>query len=357
MKVVILVPRFSGGGAEFVARQWALHLAERGDTVVVAATKLSADDEIPAELRLADIDARGAVRKLLQLRGVIRAEKPDVVLALMPYWNLLALFSTRLLPGRPKVVISGRNMAVHLRRTFGVAYALKQALARISYRWTDEFIAISHPVAAEAIALYSLPPAKVSVVLNPSLKTDSADIVPRLRSEGPIALVAPARLVAQKRPHLVIETAVAVRDRHGRDVEAHFYGVGPLTEQVRALAASRGVTAVFHGWVSSWSSDLPANSVVLLPSLSEGFGNVLVEAARVGVPSVASSQALGVADAIVPRLTGVLVAGESAADFAEGVLEASEMSPAGYEPWLSSFTRASSGAALRSRLKAVVMQK
>ncbi|MCJ1682409.1 MULTISPECIES: glycosyltransferase [unclassified Rathayibacter] len=357
MKVVLLVPRFSGGGAEFVARQWALHLAASGDTVVVAATKLTGDDDIPAELRLVALDGRGTVRKLLQLRRLLRTEKPDAVLALMPYWNLLALFATRLLPGRPRVLISGRNMAVHLRRTFGPAYAAKQLLARLAYRWADEFVAISHPVAAEAIALYGLPPASVSVVLNPSLKTESAAAVAPRHDDGPLALVAPARLVAQKRPQLVVETAVACRELHGREVVAHFYGVGPLTEQVRALAAKRGVPAVFHGWVSSWSADLPANAVVLLPSLSEGFGNVLVEAARVGVPSVASSQALGVADAIVPRLTGVLVAGESAADFAAGVIEAAGMTVAGHESWLSSFTRASSGAALRSRLEAVVMQK
>ena len=47
--------------------------------------------------------------------------------------------------------------------------------------------------------------------------------------------------------------------------------------------------------------------MVLLPSTCEGFGNVLVEAAAAGIPSVAMSAALGVADALVPGVTGELV--------------------------------------------------
>ncbi|MGZ6827616.1 MAG: glycosyltransferase, partial [Mycobacteriales bacterium] len=67
--------------------------------------------------------------------------------------------------------------------------------------------------------------------------------------------------------------------------------------------------------------------VLVLPSLQEGFGNVLVEAAECGVPSVAASQALGVADAVLPGVTGVLAASGSAAHLADAVEQARRLPP------------------------------
>ncbi len=53
----------------------------------------------------------------------------------------------------------------------------------------------------------------------------------------------------------------------------------------------------------------------MLSSFVEGFGNVLVEAALVGVPFVSMSRALGVADAIVPGMTGFLCFSDTPAGF------------------------------------------
>ncbi|MBN9212180.1 MAG: hypothetical protein BGO45_03675 [Microbacterium sp. 71-36] len=353
MKIVFLVPKFSGGGAEFVARQWMEHFASHGDQVIAATTNLKSGDPRPDDIRIVDVSG-SATKSVRRLRDLLVRERPDAVMALMPYWNLLAVFATRGMKDGPRVVISGRNMATHLRGSFGISYRVKQWLARRVYRWADEFVAISHPVAGEAIALYRLNPARVSVVLNPSLKGTAEQASRVVEHSAPLALVAPARLVHQKRPHLVIETAAACRERHGVEAEAHFYGIGPLTDDVAVLAERLGVVAHFHGWAADWSERLPANAVVVLPSLSEGFGNVLVEAARVSVPSVVTSRALGVADAVVPGITGVLVAGDSPGEFADGVVEAASIPPTAYEGWLRTFTKERSGDALRSRLLALV---
>jgi glycosyltransferase involved in cell wall biosynthesis len=54
----------------------------------------------------------------------------------------------------------------------------------------------------------------------------------------------------------------------------------------------------------------------------EGFGNVLVEAAYARIPSVAWSCALGVADAIVPGVTGELAISADPIDLADAVSSA-----------------------------------
>lgn len=147
--------------------------------------------------------------------------------------------------------------------------------------------------------------------------------------------------MALKRLHLVIEAAQLLK-MSGRLVELHFYGDGPDRERLEGLAAAGGLNAQFHGRVEKWWLEAPTTSVVVLTSGLEGFGNVLVEAAAHGLPSVASSKALGVSDACIPGVTAQLVSGDDAHDFADGIIRASAMAPLATSSvaadWLSRFT-------------------
>jgi glycosyltransferase involved in cell wall biosynthesis len=355
VKILILVPSLSGGGAEFVAREWATYLVSQGDQVSVALTNPKPEDSIP--LSVSTVPASGSLfRVVLGLRAYCRDAHVDAILALMPHWNLLAIVIARSIPAsrRPKVVISGRNMARGLRSVFGTKYSVKQWLARRLYRRADAFVAISHPVAAEAIAEYKLDGSAVRVVPNPAMakviERGSKDPIARGVRGGGIDIVVPGRLVPQKRPMLALAAAALLSERTPTEVRVHFFGVGPLEASLQNAATDRGVHAFFHGWRRDWFSEAPAGSVVLLASLAEGFGNVLVEAAGSGLPSVASSRCLGAADAIVPGITGELVGGDSAEDYARGIRRASEITISGIESWLDRFSPGSSGAALREVL-------
>ena len=81
---------------------------------------------------------------------------------------------------------------------------------------------------------------------------------------------------------------------------------------------------------------------------------MLVEAAAVGIPSVTSSRALGVADAVVPQVTGVLAMGSSAEDYAAAVIEAMTITPVVAPQWLTNFSPIASGDKLLAALRATV---
>ena len=84
----------------------------------------------------------------------------------------------------------------------------------------------------------------------------------------------------------------------------------------------------------------------------------LTEAAAAGIPCVAPSSALGVADAIVPGLTGVLALSARPEDLADGVLEATALpSPVALEGWLSRFSDSSAVDGLERVLKRVVADR
>jgi glycosyltransferase involved in cell wall biosynthesis len=356
LRVGILLPSLSGGGAEFVALQWAEHLLRTGHepTLITTHEPDAAHPDVP----VVALTASSFPARVRALRRHVVGSRYDVLMGLMPHWNLLVLLATRGLASAPATVISGRNVEAPLRRIHGLSYKVELGLAHQLYRRADAYVAISHPVAAEAAGVYGLDPDRVWVVPNPATGKDPARSAAARASAGQgdgtsVTLTVPARLVAQKRPVLAVETAALLRDRDGLDAKVDFFGKGPLEAEVRSAAARLGVPVTFRGWVTSWFDEAEPDAVVLLTSAAEGFANVLVEAAAAGVPSVASSRALGSADAIVPHVTGEFAIGSEPADYADAVLRARSLAPVSVPAWLERFSPAESGAALVHVLRSI----
>lgn len=361
LRVGILVPNFGGGGAEFVAREWALYLQRSGHEVTVFLTHpLSETSDIDinsAKITTTSIKGRGPLAHIRNLRAELVAHPVDVLLSLMPYFNLVNLLTVMVCPRRrrPASAISGRNVDRPFRKLFGPKFAVMQLAARILYRRAHAYVAISHPVAAEAIAAYGVSLNSVYVVLNPAtskVKRSHVNLSIRPQSDKdlPLSLVVPARLVPQKRPTIAIDTAEVLL-KTGRQVRVVYFGDGPCRDEVLHHAEARGVDIDIRGWVPEWFAACPPNSVVLLPSVVEGFGNVLVEAAAVGVPSVASSRCLGAADAIVHGITGEVCMGDAPGDYAAAVEHVAGME-VNAATWLERFDVDRSGQDLVRALKA-----
>lgn len=346
MRIVFMISNLSGGGAEFVVREWARELDRLGHEVVVLVSHPKLTDSDFFSGSIVSLGSGGPRRHVWSARREIKRIKPHIVVGLMPYYNLLAILSTIGQSPKPMVGISGRNVEYPFPAVHGKYYRTTRFLSRLLFPQADRFIAISHPVAAEAQALFGLRPDRVRVVPNPATAKVGE---PRPGSEAPtgapLRVVVPGRLADQKRPLVAVDTIRELRER-GFAAELHFFGTGELEASIRSYAKSHAVDVTFHGWRERWFEEAPAGSIVLLPSLVEGFGNVFVEAAAVGMPSVASSACLGAADAIVPGITGSLVQGSHASAYAEGVLAADEIERVQAPRWLARFSPESSAKAL-----------
>ncbi|WP_233209284.1 glycosyltransferase [Mycobacterium sp. ENV421] len=353
MRVLLVIHSLSEpGGAEFVAYQWARYLVASGDQVTVYATHPHTEETIPDGVSLVRARQCNVIAQTRDLARYLKSQPVDVVLSLMPYCNLVSVAAVRSLGNsRPKVVISGRTL--ERRTVVGRSQPRQQWLARRLFRYTDLFIAISHPVAAEAIALYRLPWDRVTVVPNPAIakledrpaREDDSGGDPRR-----LDIAVPARLAPEKRPLIAVEVAAMLTQAYEYGVTVHYFGVGPLEGAIVDRARQVGVDVVMHGWVDKWFDRCPPGSVVLLTSTAEGFGNVLVEAAATGFRSVVSSHCMGSADAVVPGLTGELIAGDSAADYAAAVFATRREMVGPVAPWLRRFTFEGSGGILREAL-------
>jgi glycosyltransferase involved in cell wall biosynthesis len=124
------------------------------------------------------------------------------------------------------------------------------------------------------------------------------------------SLVALGRLVPHKRLHLAIEAVAELREEFP-DITLTLIGHGYWEAELRALAERLDVLdqITFTGFVDERTkSRLLAESWLhVLPSLKEGWGLTVVEAASLGTPSVAFRSAGGTTESILDGVTGMLL--------------------------------------------------
>ncbi|MCO5989306.1 glycosyltransferase family 4 protein [Actinoallomurus spadix] len=136
---------------------------------------------------------------------------------------------------------------------------------------------------------------------------------------GEPELVCVSRLVPHKRVDRILDVAERLR------VRTHVIGRGPEEARLRARIAARGLSdlVVLHGYLPERekSALLGRARLHLSASRGEGWGLSVMEAAALGVPTVAYDVD-GLRDAVVDGVTGRLVrGGEDLADVVERELK------------------------------------
>jgi len=188
-----------------------------------------------------------------------------------------------------------------------VGWWIESRLAPRLYR-DCTYVAVSEKTREELTEL-GVGAQRIHVIHNGIEAAPGLDVEP---SEHPhIAVV--GRLVPHKRVEHVLRAAAILRRRHP-GLRISVVGDGWWSPRLQAVADALGVSDIvdFHGFVDEKTKHrVYASSWVLaLPSLKEGWGIVVMEAATHAVPSVAYRQAGGVAESIVHGETGMLVDGE-----------------------------------------------
>ena len=92
-------------------------------------------------------------------------------------------------------------------------------------------------------------------------------------------------------------------------LEAYLLFVGPdeggFAERIKEICASKIKNVRMIGFTTEPNKYLAAADVLCLPSYREGFGNVIIESAAMGIPAIASN-IYGITDALINNQTGLL---------------------------------------------------
>ena len=296
-----------GGGSEVYVERVAAGLAAQGRPVTLFC---AAHPDAPATERVGDVLV---VRRGSRLTVYLHAWWAHLTGRLGPHvvvvdvQNGLPFFSA-LWCRRPVVVLVHHVHREQWRVVLPAAQArlgwwIESRLAPRLYR-RARYVAVSEATRRELVGL-GVRPAAITVVHNGTAPPGRAAAE---RTPYPSVCVL-GRLVPHKRVELALEAAARIR-RHLPGLRVLVVGQGYWEPRLREAVARLGLGDAVEllGWLDEEAKQrvLASSWVLAMPSLKEGWGLAVLEAAAAGTPTVAFRAAGGVRESVVHGATGLL---------------------------------------------------
>lgn len=297
-------------------------LAQRYEVTLITSGPVSAlQDFLGPHVTVLEVDFSRKIALLrdlwclLVLLRLFRARQYDVVHSLMPKTGLLAMLAGWL---------AGVPCRLHI--FTGQVWATKTGVARWALKIMDRLIAAcaTHVLADSVsqrdflISQKIVSGAKIAVLAHGSIcGVDTSRFAPDL----------PRRAALREQLGIAVDAVVVVflgritPDKGVRDLlnaftqvhqvlpTTHLFVIGPdesgMDPELAKLAQPFATHYHRIGYTDSPQAYLCGADIFCLPSYREGFGSVLIEAAAMGLPAVAS-RIVGLVDAVVENETGLL---------------------------------------------------
>lgn len=339
IRIVVFIHSLDGGGAErCVSRlleQWARTRPEIELHLVL--NKARFDYTVPPSVRVHIIGCEhvtllGKVidqfRRLKRAIELLNAVRPDAVLALMPWSNLLALLARVFSRTKPRLVLSERT-SYALQTGHGLKGLVVRAMVRFVYPAADRLVAVSEDLADELRRtgglqqnfVVAIPNAVDSEALRAAARA-VADPHPWLATsrETPTVVFA-GRLEAVKGLDVLLDAW----ERVLRRIPARLLilGKGSQLERLQAQAAALpdgGASVQLLPFQANPFAFIERADVFVLPSRREGFPNVLLEALALGRPCVAANCPTGPRELLGDDEFGLLVPPANAEALADALV-------------------------------------
>jgi D-inositol-3-phosphate glycosyltransferase len=309
LRVMLAAMNVGKGGVFNVVHALALGLRSRGHEVLLLTDWGDQLDLVLAEgFRHATAPFLSSFRALPRARAAVRralAEfEPDILHAHSRWPSTVCMLAGR----RPDV------STLHADTLTSHASALDRGpLRRWLSVWGRAVVTLDERAKRMLVEEQGIDPDSIHVIPNGAdpLRFVPADPPGKLRARSRLGVPAEARvgvfvgsMDGVKRPALALRALRAAIDAGVPDAWLVLVGGGPLFEPARALAAELGVgdRCVFLGWVDPLEA-YHAADLLVLPSRTEGFGLVCVEAMLCGVPVVRTRRG-GCDQQIVEGVTG-----------------------------------------------------
>ncbi|QLE45994.1 glycosyltransferase family 4 protein (plasmid) [Nostoc sp. C052] len=314
MRIILIIPELSSGGAERVLVLLAKGFLQRDHSVSVLT--MSNDDadfySLPTGVKRIALNLRyksatplhalwNTVVRLVCLRKAIQSTQPDVVISFMPQMNILtalALFRTNY------AVIATQHSSAKM-FPCGQPWEL---LRHATYPQLQKVVSVSQDVDDE---FSWLPKGKRAVISNPFLPIKRTHVqidYPNKVDPDKKWIVAMGRLINAKGFDLLLAAFEKIADRYP-DWDLLILGEGELKLELENLRdrLKLSESVVFTGAISNPFPLLQRAKLFVLASRTEGFPMALGEALACGLPVISTNCSSGIREVMRDGIDGILV--------------------------------------------------
>jgi glycosyltransferase involved in cell wall biosynthesis len=303
INLVILLGSLGGGGAE----RCMLNLAKALDkstysiSIIISKKIIEYNVDCLGDVNIISLDSAKTVFCGFKLRKVLKKIHPDLVLSATYMMSVVASF---FLPKKLPFIV--RESCIVSKRSRNKTEEILQRIfyIKINSR-AKRIICQSVAMQKDIIRHLKLNPEKTQLIPN---LVDTAFLEKYESQEcfgDELKLIFVGRLHFEKGLDLLFRAIKLCK----RKLTLTVLGQGPDEDELKSLADSLGLREkIFWGGFQPEPYKLMVNcDVLMLPSRTEGFPNIVLEASCLGMPTIAFSAAGGTCDVIKEGVNGRLV--------------------------------------------------
>ncbi|WP_085318244.1 glycosyltransferase [Derxia lacustris] len=314
-KIAVYLPDIRVGGAELSLIRLARGMARRGPQVLLVVHDTDPSTlHLAAGLEVVSLDVNRTFAAVRQLARFLAIEKPDVLLAGLPHNNLAALAARRLARSPCRLVLTEHAPITNqIRAEGGWRFKLLPTLIRRGYPLADAVVAVSRGVQLDLTAMIA-PQFRAKLIFNPIIPEDVDELCaepidhPWLDRDNYDTVLFVGRLSREKRVLTLVRAFNRAQRRRPR-LRLLIAGEGPDRPRIEAMIDKLDLTRKVQllGNVENPFAYMHRAKVFVLPSLFEGFGNVLVEAMAAGTHVISTDCPVGPREILQGGKYGALV--------------------------------------------------
>ena len=295
MKIVLFVPSFNVGGVEKVmillANQF---VSNHYEVAIIAKNEGALCSLLDERVRVIDMGKRRIRNSFFFLKWVLEKEHFDCLISATEFCNFIAIFVCKFLAVRPHLIIMQHSYFNIETKGLGLHGKIVPLLIRLLYRDADFVVVVSDGV-KRMLSSMRVPSTKIIRIYNPvdikSVQLSSSECDKDSWMEGIKYLVYVGRLEKVKNVIFLLRAYSLFCKKS--DYKLLIVGDGSekkyLEKETERLKLSDKI--YFIGDQTNPYPYIKHSSLLILPSLSESFGLVVVEALALGVTVISTPTA------------------------------------------------------------------
>ncbi|MDB5013435.1 MAG: glycosyl transferase group 1 [Daejeonella sp.] len=315
-KVFFILSSLRAGGAERV--YWLISQYFDASKYDVSLVILNSNDPFfpinVAGLKVIELKTVKASKSFFKLYKLIQSEKPDAVFTTGGHINMLvALIS--LFVKIPVFIARETNLMETQIQFGGARQRFWNNFMNLAYKRINLSICQSPEIMESLIKNQGLSPKDLVIIPNPVIQTG---IIKTTHPGAIKKLIVVARLTEQKGHDRLLDIFKELPE----DYQLSIAGDGRLKDKITGKINQLNLQNRVHllGQVPNIVEVIAEHDLMVLPSFTEGFPNVVIEALSVGVP-VVSFEVSGIASIIKNDFNGYIVPQNDLVKYKESILK------------------------------------